>query len=229
MMTKASHHLNSARKRLDQANAPLVFSREHSEGKLVKKVEGKFVQKYLVVVDVQRDFVDGSLGTEQAQAIVDNVVSKIKTFDGNILVTADIHRDETYLDTQEGKRLPVKHCINATDGAKIVPQVADEIRPATKSGQMEKVFFKSSFGSVELCEYLKGVDRVRGVGEITLIGLCTDICVISNAIMLKAFLPEARIVVDASCCAGVTPESHKTALLAMKACQIDIENGGAGL
>ena len=176
----------------------------------------------LVVVDMQNDFITGSLGSKEAQAIVESVVKRILDFDGLILYTLDTHTEQ-YLETQEGKKLPVEHCIAGTDGwapnaavwmALMHKNVADE----------QHMIAKDTFGGVSLPmrihEMLSGSDPE----EITLVGLCTDICVISNALLLKAFYPEAKITVDAAACAGATPEGHNNALSAMKVCQIDIEN-----
>ena len=153
--------------------------------------------KILVVIDMQNDFIDGALGTKEAQAIVPKVAEKIKNFDGKVFYTRDTH-DEKYLETQEGKNLLVKHCIRGTDGWKLTPEI-----DVLCEGD---ILNKSSFGSI------------------TLIGVCTDICVISNAMILKAFFPDKPIIVDAACCAGSTPEGHKNALAVMKTCQIQIEN-----
>ncbi len=172
------------------------------------------MKKILIVVDMQNDFIDGALGTKEAVAILPNVRSKIEEYrkSGNeVIFTRDTH-NENYLDTQEGNKLPVIHCIKDTDGWAISPQID------TKDSV---IIDKPTFGSVSLMSHIKDNDRDA---EFELIGLCTDICVISNAIMLKAFLPEAKVSVDASCCAGVTPESHKNALEAMKMCQIHITN-----
>lgn len=166
----------------------------------------------LVVVDMQKDFIDGALGTKEAEAIVDNVAEKIKGFDGEVVFTRDTHYDN-YLETQEGRKLPVKHCIKGTDGWQL------DSKLAALRLDNAKIFDKPTFGSVELAEYLKSLSLLESV---TLIGLCTDICVISNAMLIKAYLPEVKISVAASCCAGVTPESHKNALEAMKMCQIEI-------
>ena len=176
------------------------------------------MKKTLIVVDMQNDFIDGSLGTKEAQAIVGNVKKKIGEYQirgDEIIFTRDTHQ-ENYLDTPEGKKLPVPHCIKGTDGW----QIRSELQPFCKEAPLDKV----TFGSFELGARLVEANRQETVGQITFIGLCTDICVISNALLAKAFLPEAEIVVDASCCAGVTPESHKNALEAMKVCQIRVEN-----
>lgn len=166
----------------------------------------------LVVVDMQKDFIDGALGTKEAVAIVDNVAEMIKGFDGEVVFTRDTHFDN-YLETQEGKKLPVPHCIKESEGWEI-----DKKLEALRLDGM-KVFDKLTFGSMELADYLKSLKSLESV---TLIGLCTDICVISNALLIKAALPEVSISVVERCCAGVTPKSHQNALEAMKMCQIDI-------
>lgn len=170
------------------------------------------MKNILVVVDMQKDFIDGALGTKEAEAIVDHVAEAMKSFDGEVVFTRDTHFDN-YLETQEGKNLPVPHCIKGTDGWQI-----DRKLEALEPDGM-KVFDKPAFGSVELAEYLR---TVEGLESVTLVGLCTDICVISNALLIKAYLPEVTIKVLEKCCAGVTPESHKNALEAMKICQIKI-------
>ena len=168
----------------------------------------------LVVVDMQNDFIDGALGTLEAVAIVPKVMVKMMNFDGLVLATRDTH-GEDYLETQEGKNLPVVHCIKGTHGW----EIKDEIQQLLISQPIDK----PTFGSEALGKVLKDLNNdVEPIDSITLVGLCTDICVIANAMLLKAFLPEVPIMVDASCCAGVTPESHERALEAMKACQIEI-------
>ncbi len=170
--------------------------------------------KVLVVVDMQKDFIDGALGTPEAVEIVPRVIQKIREFDGLVIATRDTH-EEDYLDTQEGKKLPVRHCIRGTDGWEIHPEI-QKLLP-------EDPIDKPTFGSVELGQMLKArQDSGETVESITLVGLCTDICVISNALLLKAYLPETQVCVDASCCAGVTKESHEQALNAMKMCQVEI-------
>lgn len=174
------------------------------------------VRKILVVIDMQKDFIDGSLGTKEAQAIVENVVKKIGTYDtGNVYATRDTHQ-ENYLETAEGKNLPVAHCIEGTDGWEIDEKVAAALGDAV-------IINKPTFGSIVLADLLQE-ENDREELEIELIGLCTDICVVSNALLLKAAMPEVRISVDASCCAGVTPESHEAALTTMKMCQIAVTN-----
>lgn len=172
--------------------------------------------RILVVVDMQNDFIDGALGTAEAVEIVPNVIGKIKSFEGRVLATRDTHAAD-YLTTQEGRKLPVEHCIRGTKGWEIRPEIQALIREAP----IDKV----TFGSVELGQVLKAYhEQEQQIESITLIGLCTDICVISNAMLLKAVLPEVPVIVDASCCAGVTPQSHKQALEAMKVCQIEVIN-----
>lgn len=168
---------------------------------------------YLVVVDMQNDFIDGALGTNEAIAIVDNVAKKITEFDGNVIYTRDTHYND-YLDTQEGTNLPVKHCIDGTDGW----QISSKLPVADNA----VIFDKITFGSVDLGGYLRQKNAEEKIESITFIGLCTDICVISNAMLMKAFLPEIKLIVDSSCCAGVSVESHNNALNAMKVCQIEI-------
>ncbi|MCR5355834.1 MAG: cysteine hydrolase [Lachnospiraceae bacterium] len=169
--------------------------------------------KVLVVVDMQNDFIDGALGTKEAVAIVDNVALKIKNHNGPVIYTRDTHGPD-YLNTQEGKNLPVEHCIEGSDGWKISSAL-----PADKDST---VFNKPAFGSKDLGVYLEKLNEKEKIDEIEVIGLCTDICVISNVLLIKAFLPEVPVSVDPSCCAGVTPESHETALAAMKMCQVNI-------
>ena len=166
--------------------------------------------KYLIVVDMQKDFITGSLGSELAEKIVPDVVKKVKNFAGKIIFTRDTHFAD-YMQTQEGNKLPVLHCIKDTDGW----QICDELK-----GYANDVVDKITFGSVDLPRILK--DCGDDIDEIELCGLCTDICVISNAMILKASFPETKIVVDGKCCAGVSVESHKTALEAMKAVQIEV-------
>lgn len=166
--------------------------------------------KYLIVVDMQNDFISGSLGSDAARTIVPRVKELIDSFDGSVIFTADTH-GENYLKTQEGKRLPIVHCVKGTNGH----SVCDELKPYA-----ETIVEKPTFGSFELIDVIKR--RRARAEEITLCGLCTDICVISNAMILKAAFPETRIAVVSSCCAGVTQKSHETALDAMRAVQIDI-------
>ena len=165
--------------------------------------------KYLIVVDMQNDFISGSLGSDMAKAIVPNVVSLVKNFDGKIIFTRDTHTKD-YLNTQEGSNLPIEHCIKGTWGW----QICSELSPYT-----ENVTDKIAFGSVDLP---KMIDSANDYTEIHLCGLCTDICVISNAMILKASFPETKMYVHESCCAGVTEQSHINALSAMRSVQIEI-------
>lgn len=180
--------------------------------------------KTLIVVDMQNDFIDGALGTKEAQAIVPNVNKKIEAAIQNgdmIIYTRDTHF-ENYLNTREGKKLPIEHCIYGTNGWNI----PDELFPRADYENM-CILAKYTFGSRELPIMLRKMfiedEKMFNCNEIELIGLCTDICVVSNALLLKAeFYNELEITVDASCCAGVTPESHNAALLTMKMCQINV-------
>lgn len=177
------------------------------------------VKRVLVVVDMQNDFVTGSLGSAAAQAVVPRVCEKIRGFDGGIVFTMDTHTAD-YLDTQEGERLPVAHCVANTPGWTPNAEVWAALMDRNVADEAHMIC-KDTFGAVELPLRITELFG-DAVEEITLVGLCTDICVISNAMLLKAFFTEPRIVVDASCCAGVTAESHLTALAAMRGCQIDI-------
>lgn len=168
------------------------------------------MKKLLVVVDMQNDFVTGSLGSVEAQAILPTVkalVEEKRRAGTDIVFTRDTHGKD-YLSTQEGKNLPVEHCVKGTDGWQIVDGLH----------QGERVFDKPTFGSVALAEYVKE----KAYDEILLVGVCTDICVISNAFLIKAYVPEALVQIQASACAGVTKESHERALASAKTCQIQI-------
>ncbi len=173
------------------------------------------MKKFLIVVDMQKDFVDGALGTKEAVAIVPAAVEKIKGFDGKIFVTYDTHF-ENYMQTAEGKNLPVPHCIKGTDGWELDKDIAEAL-----AGKNYTAVEKNTFGSVDLPELIR---TAAGGAEFSaeLIGLCTDICVVSNALLIKASFPEAEISVDPICCAGVTPQLHDAAIATMKSCQIDI-------
>ena len=165
---------------------------------------------FLIVVDMQNDFISGSLGSPHAADIVVNVVDKVKNFNGKVIFTRDTHSAD-YMNTQEGKKLPVTNCIKATPGW----EICNELKP-----YVETVVDKPTFGCVDLPRLLSSYGEE--VSRIELCGLCTDICVISNAMIVKAAFPKAQVTVDSSCCAGVTMESHQTALDAMKAVQIEI-------
>ena len=172
------------------------------------------MKKLLIVIDMQNDFIDGTLGTDEAVAIVENVKDKIRSYPAaDIIATMDTH-GEDYLQTQEGQNLPVEHCIKGSKGWEIREDIAALLEGA-------KIYEKPTFGSTALAEDMKALSLQEEI-ELELIGLCTDICVVSNALLLKAFMPEVKISVDASCCAGVTPESHEAALQTMRMCQIGI-------
>ena len=175
--------------------------------------------KVLIVVDMQNDFVTDALGTAEAVAIVPAVVERVKRAQETgerIFFTRDTH-ESAYLQTQEGQKLPVEHCIRGSKGWEIVPQLK-----ALSEAPGVTVLDKPTFGSTVLGETLRELDGKEPIEAITLVGLCTDICVISNALLAKAFLPEVPIRVEAACCAGVTPASHENALEAMKVCQIEV-------
>lgn len=168
--------------------------------------------KCIVIVDMQNDFIDGALGTKEAQEMLPKLVEKLEAVqDTDLIFTQDTHHKD-YLSTQEGKNLPVEHCIEGEKGWEICSALQPYLYKA------KAVVKKPAFGSMELPALVKEYE------EVEMIGLCTDICVISNAMILKAASPEQKIAVDASCCAGVTPESHEGALNAMKMCQIEIRN-----
>ena len=168
----------------------------------------------LIVIDMQNDFVTGALGTAEAQAIVPHVNAKIAAADA-VVYTLDTH-GEDYLATQEGKRLPVPHCIRGTWGHALT----DGLTVRAEAGRIEK----PTFGSTALGELVRSRFAAGEIDRVELVGLCTDICVISNALLCKAFCPELPVSVDAACCAGVTPENHRNALSAMQCCQIDVLN-----
>jgi len=174
------------------------------------------MKRFLIVVDMQKDFVDGTLGTKEAVSIVPHVVKKIEEFDGEIIATLDTH-DADYLRSAEGKKLPVAHCIYHTDGWTLNYEVAKAL---DKKGNFV-LLEKPTFGSVKLPAMIREMAGEKPF-SLELCGLCTDICVVSNALLLKAHFPEVPIAVDAACCAGVTPESHEAALTTMRMCQIDI-------
>lgn len=206
-------------------------------------------KRILCVIDMQNDFISGSLGSEDAAKIVPAVVRKIGQWNGTVIATRDTHDDATYLDTLEGKILPVKHCIRNTWGWEIESAVAEALNRSDLAGIIDKGHFAEApealglaaeagtdgnaagtesdhcpagqTGYRTLPELVKAVAGTSDV-EITLIGLCTDICVVSNALMLKSMFPEQRFVVDSACCAGLSPESHQSALTVMKSCQIEV-------
>ena len=174
------------------------------------------MRKLLIVIDMQNDFIDAALGTPEAVSIVEAVKEKIRSYPPeDVIATMDTH-GENYFDTQEGQNLPVMHCIRGTDGWRIRADIAELLTEA-------KIYEKPTFGSLALAEDLKALSEKEAI-ELELIGLCTDICVVSNALLLKAAMPEVKISADASCCAGVTPEKHLAALETMRSCQIQILN-----
>lgn len=172
------------------------------------------MRKIFIVVDMQKDFIDGSLGTEEAQSIVNPVIEKMKCYSkSDIYLTRDTH-NENYLETAEGKKLPVVHCVKGTEGWKLHPEIENLAEPS-------HIIDKPTFGSMTLMELLLQEHKQEPL-EIDVVGLCTDICVVSNALLLKAAMPEITIRVDAGCCAGVTPKSHEAALITMEMCQIEV-------
>lgn len=176
------------------------------------------MKKLLIVVDMQNDFVTGCLGTEEAKAIVPKVVDLVQNFDGDVWFTRDTHQSD-YMETQEGKKLPVIHCIEGTEGWEIIPELVSFTEKA------DKIFDKPTFGSIALADELRKIQSstdIEHYDEINLCGVCTGICVISNAMLAKAVTPETPINILASACACVSPDSHETALNAMKTCQIDV-------
>ena len=179
----------------------------------------EIMKKILLVIDMQNDYIDGALGTPEAVAIVENVKAKIRSYPKeDVFATRDTHTD-FYMETQEGRNLPVPHCIRGTKGWEIRPDIAELIFP-------DHIIDKPTFGSTQLAKLMEILENREEEGiEIELIGLCTDICVVSNALLIKATLPETPISCDASCCAGVTPAKHEAALETMRSCQIRITNG----
>ena len=172
--------------------------------------------KYLVVVDMQNDFVTGSLANPDAVAILPALAEKIKTFDGKVIFTRDTH-SPAYLTTQEGKLLPVVHCVQGSPGWEIVPEL-ERLRDSSNP-----VFDKPSFGSYALIAYLSAENAVSPVESVELCGVCTDICVVTNALLIKAALPEVPLYADASCCAGTSRSAHEAALTTMQMCQVIIK------
>lgn len=173
------------------------------------------MKKVLVIVDMQNDFIDGTLGTREAQVIVEKAAAVIEEFEGSIYVTMDTHQSN-YLETAEGKKLPVVHCVKDTEGWLL----HERIMTALSEKKYAKIE-KGTFGSTRLAEEIRKEGNQEEL-EIECFGLCTDICVVSNVLLLKAHFPEAKITVRADCCAGVTPETHEAALQTMKMCQIEI-------
>lgn len=168
--------------------------------------------KLLVVVDMQNDFIDGPLGSNAANSVVERVCKKIDDWDGRVLFTFDTHYEDDYADTQEGKHIPVAHCINETEGWMLHPEIQKRL---TKDSFR---VYKDSFGSSDLA----GIIAYLDISEVQMVGVCTDICVVSNALMVRSMLPNVEVSVDASCCAGTSKEAHDAALLVMQKCCIDI-------
>ena len=173
------------------------------------------MKNVLIVIDMQKDFVDGSLGTKEALGISEKLTDYVKSFDGDIIFTRDTHA-ENYMQTSEGKNLPVPHCIKGTPGHELYGDLKELSRSRT-------VIDKPTFGSRVLAQMLYDENSKEKIEKITLIGVCTDICVISNALCIKAFLPETKISVISNLCAGTTPENHAKALDVMRCCQISLE------
>ena len=174
-------------------------------------------KRFLIVVDMQNDFIDGSLGTAEALAIVPAVVERIRAARAageTVLATLDTHA-ENYLETAEGRKLPVKHCIRGTEGWRIRPEIDEALGDALRVE-------KPTFGSVRLPELIREQAGDADGLAIELIGLCTDICVVSNALLLKANFPEAAVSVRRACCAGVSPATHEAALQTMACCQVEV-------
>lgn len=183
----------------------------------------KNAKNVLIVVDMQNDFITGALANPEGQKIVSGIAELVKTFNGDIIATRDTHF-YNYRDTQEGKRLPVCHCIKETEGWQIVPEITSALcQRITESLENSTrgtvtTIDKYSFGSNKLGEII----AKKRYANVELVGVCTDICVISNALIIKAYAPEATVIIHKNLCAGVTPESHEIALKAMAACQCDI-------
>lgn len=171
---------------------------------------------YLIVIDMQNDFVDGALGTPEAQAIASDVATYARAFEGTVAFTKDTH-EENYLQTQEGRNLPVVHCVRDTPGWELTPELE-----AVRAERQAVVFEKPTFGSVQLVWWLAQENDEHPIDSIELVGLCTDICVVSNALLIKAHFPEIPVRVRSGLCAGVTPEAHEAALSTMRSCQVEV-------
>ena len=171
---------------------------------------------YLIVVDMQNDFIDGALGTPEAQAIVETVVERARAFEGCVVFTRDTH-GPNYATTQEGRNLPVPHCIKGTQGWELAPALE-----TVRARRSAPVFEKPSFGSLDLARWLVAQNNAAPIDSIELCGLCTDICVVSNALTIKAHLPEVPLAVNPALCAGVTPAAHDAAIATMASCQVQI-------
>lgn len=192
----------------------LLYASAHID--IPKKEKLSMKNKYLIVIDMQNDFVNGALSTPEAIQVVPAVVKKVQTFDGNVIFTQDTHFND-YLNTQEGKCLPIKHCILHTPGWELISPLQELVQTNRYPS-----YQKSTFASMSMAHDLLDLHAKQPISYIELIGVCTDICVISNALCIKALLPEVPIIVDASCCAGITPEKHLAALTIMESCQIQV-------
>lgn len=187
------------------------------------------MEHILIVIDMQNDFISGALGTPEAQAIVPYVEQLVTEWDGPIIFTKDTH-DAQYLDTQEGRILPVVHCVKGTDGWQIPTVLVEAAHQNSHAQKNENEYVqmiaieKPCFGSLDLVRQLQDMHAQNPIGDITIVGLCTDICVVSNALLVKAGLPEVPLIIDAAGCAGVTPEKHRAALETMRSCQCHVIN-----
>lgn len=181
------------------------------------------MKNILIVIDMQKDFIDGSLGTKEAEKMVPTLIKKVKEYDGTVIYTRDTH-EKDYLKTPEGLKLPVEHCITGTSGWEIPDKILEAANKKEMIKGLKKIYDKPTFGSTELAEDLRRyyAEHPDQDLNIELIGLCTDICVVSNALLLKAYMPAVNIQVDKTCCAGVTPETHEAALKVMSMCQINV-------
>ncbi len=209
----SSNGLNIKFLRTEEAKGMVTFAKDlicHMQG--IKPV--KSPDCYLIVVDMQNDFVSGALGTKEAESIVNAAAKKAREYPGHVFFSMDTHTED-YLSTQEGKLLPIKHCVAGTKGWQLVQELAKV--QAERNGA---VYYKSTFASQRLAEDLREIHKGQSIKEIELIGLCTDVCVVSNALLLKAYMPEVPIYVDASCCAGITPDKHRAALQTMESCHV---------
>lgn len=198
----------------------------------MEKENEREMLEMLCLIDMQNDFITGALGSAEAQAIVQNVVEKVESSKGRIFVTQDTHGDN-YMETREGKFLPVPHCIYGEKGATFGWKLNKDVQAALDAKQVQgaivKYISKPTFGSSKLVNEIADVlvsDEFKDIEDkdikITFVGLCTDICVVSNALLVKAYFPEINIACDAKCCAGVTPAKHEAALETMRSCQIEV-------
>ena len=192
-----------------------VSALQHTYKRKVK--EELYMSSMLIVIDMQNDFVDGALGTKEAQEIAPRVIEKIKNYKGQVLYNNKYPPGKIISRHLKEKSLPAPHCIRGTKGWQPIPEIGEM---AKKAGSL--IFDKPTFGSMALAGCLNGIHKVAKIDGLEIVGLCTDICVVSNALLLKATMPDVKITVDASCCAGVTPQKHEAALETMRSCQIEI-------